>query len=68
MLFFSILVDFTSNINTEVLRFYWLSFMFKMQEKWKYFSAKMSQPPPQISEVPNVQYQLQPILVKVRTK
>lgn len=41
-------------------------FMLKMQEKWKYFSAKMSQPPPQISEVPNVQYQLQPILVKVR--
>lgn len=40
--------------------------MLKMQEKWKYFSAKMSQPPPQISEVPNVQYQLQPILVKVR--
>jgi len=39
-----------------------------MQEKWKYFSAKMSQPPPQISEVPNVQYQLQPILVKVRIK
>jgi len=28
----------------------------------------MSQPPPQISEVPNVQYQLQPILVKVRNK
>lgn len=28
----------------------------------------MSQPPPQISEVPNVQYQLQPILVKVRIK
>ncbi|KAE9544519.1 hypothetical protein AGLY_000060, partial [Aphis glycines] len=39
-------------------------FLEQMQEKWKYFSAKMSQPPPQISEVPNVQYQLQPILVK----
>ncbi|XP_050541754.1 pumilio homolog 2-like isoform X10 [Daktulosphaira vitifoliae] len=39
-------------------------FLEQMQEKWKYFSAKMSQPPPQISEVPSVQYQLQPIIVK----
>ncbi|XP_050422637.1 maternal protein pumilio-like isoform X2 [Adelges cooleyi] len=39
-------------------------FLEQMQEKWKYFSAKMSQPPPQLSEVPGIQYQLQPIIVK----